>query len=70
MDIQMSWSNGLGSKSFKEQSDALDREVERYSKWISNLSDSRVSGPLNNPERALIKTYLIQKLTGKLDEER
>lgn len=46
----------------------LDREVERYSKWLAALPDERARGALSNPERALIKTFLVQKLTGKIDE--
>lgn len=46
----------------------LEAEVERFSKWMAELDDPRAKGALSNPERALIKTYLVQKLTGKLDQ--
>lgn len=65
----MSWSEELASKDQQVQSEALDREVEKFSSWLMGLPDTRVSGPLNNPEKALLKTYLIQKITGKLDKE-
>lgn len=68
MDIKMSWADGLETVDKQAQNEALDREVERYSQWLSKLPDSRASGALNNPEKALIKTYLVQKLTGKIDE--
>lgn len=45
----------------------IDAEVERFSTWMAVLPDSRARGALSNPEKALIKTYLVQKLTGKID---
>lgn len=68
MDIKMSWAEGLEGKDQAAQNEALDREVERYSKWLAALPDERAKGALNNPEKALIKTYLVQKLHGKIDE--
>lgn len=45
----------------------FDQEIDDFSKFMSTIGDWRAVGPLNSPERALIKTYLIQKLTGKID---
>lgn len=45
----------------------LDQEVEDFSKYMSTIGDWRSVGPLNHLERALIKTYLVQKVTGKID---
>ena len=69
MDVILTWSKDLESQSKDSQSAALDREVERFSQWLSELPDSRVSGALNNAEKALLKTYLVQKLSGKLDKD-
>jgi hypothetical protein len=44
----------------------LDQEVERFSIFMGNLEDWRVRGALNNPEKALMKTYLVNKIQGKL----
>jgi hypothetical protein len=68
MDVKMTWAEGLESKDKAAQNEALDREVERYSKWLEVLPDERARGKLSNPEKALIKTYLVQKLSGKIDE--
>jgi hypothetical protein len=68
MDVMTKWSPELEDKDQKTQLEALDREVERYSRWLADLPDSRASGALSNPEKALIKTYLVQKLHGKIDE--
>lgn len=67
MDIKMELVDGL-AKDQQAQLEAVDREVERYSKWLTELKDSRASGALNSAEKALIKTYLVQKLHGKIDE--
>lgn len=67
MDVILKLADGIASKSKEEQSKVLDEEVERFSQWLSNLPDKMVSGALNDPERALIKTYLVQKLRGALD---
>lgn len=68
MDIITTWSKDLDGQDRKIQNEALDREVERFSLWLSRLEDTRASGALNNPEKALIKTYLVQKMLGKIDE--
>ncbi len=68
MDIEMKWSEDLKDKDREAQNAALDREVERYSKWLANMPDERAKGALNNPEKALIKTYLVQKLAGRLED--
>ena len=44
----------------------LDQEVEKFSIFMGNLEDWRVRGALNNPEKALLKTYLVNKIQGKL----
>lgn len=55
-------------KTKEEQSVVLDQEVDRFSKYMENLSDWKAKGPLSPPERALLKSYLVAKLLGKLDE--
>lgn len=44
----------------------FDQEVEEFSTWMANIPDVRARGPLMNGEKALLKTYLIQKLKGAL----
>lgn len=45
----------------------LDREVERFSNFMANLGDWRGSGALSNPEKMLLKTYLIQKYRSRFE---
>lgn len=66
MHLTLKWSSEDELKSKDEQSVILDQEVELYSQWLAALPDSKAAGALNSSERALIKTYLVQKLTGKL----
>jgi hypothetical protein len=44
----------------------VNQEVEKFSEWMANLDNSLARGALNNPEKALVRTYLIQKLQGKI----
>lgn len=53
-------------KSQEEQSALLDLEVENLSKFFETLDDFRARGALNKMERALVKTYMVQKLTGRV----
>jgi hypothetical protein len=53
----------------EEMSELLDKEVENFSAFMATIGDWKTVGPLNSAERALIKTYLVQKLTGKLDKD-
>jgi hypothetical protein len=44
----------------------VEGEVEKFSNYMSSLEDWRARGALNSPEKALLRTYLVQKLQGKL----
>jgi hypothetical protein len=48
----------------------VNEEVERFSTYMATLGDWKSAGPLNEMEKTLIRTYLVQKFTGKLDEVR
>lgn len=55
----------------REQLNALfDQEVEQFSIWMARLADPLARGALLPQEKALIKTYLVQKHQGALDEVR
>ena len=43
----------------------LDLEVEKFSEFMAHLDDFRAKGELINSEKALLKTFLVQKLAGK-----
>ena len=52
----------------KEQLSALlDQELEDFSKFMATLGDWKSAGALTPEERALVKTYLVQKVNGRLD---
>jgi hypothetical protein len=44
----------------------VDSEVEKFSDFMAALEDWRARGALNSPEKALLRTYLIQKIQGRL----
>jgi hypothetical protein len=52
-------------KSKEEVLTLLDAEVERFSIYMSQI-DSPARGALSNPEKALMKTYLVAKLRERL----
>ena len=56
----------LEGKTKEEKSLIFDQEVQQFSDWLSTVSDFRAQGPLSRPEKALLKTYLVQKYTGKV----
>jgi hypothetical protein len=63
-EIELKTPTGLS----KEQlSELFDKEIEQFSKWMETMPDIKASGALIAPEKALLKTYLIRKLTGELD---
>lgn len=43
----------------------FDIDVEDYSRFMAQLEDQRARGALSNPEKALIKTFLVQKYRGR-----
>lgn len=66
-DLQLKLADEHATKTKEEISALLDAEVDRFSTFMDNLDDWKAKGALSKPERALIKTYLVQKLTGKID---
>lgn len=66
-DVIVRFSEVHDGKSKEELLALLDHEVDDFSQFMSTLGDWRSVGPLNPPERALIKTYLVHKITGKID---
>lgn len=65
-NITLTLDPNLEGKSKEEKSVLFDEEVQRFSDWLSQISDFKAQGPLTRPEKALLKTYLIQKYSGKL----
>lgn len=57
---------GAGTKSKEELLGEVNIEVNRFSEFMASLEDWRARGALNNPEQALLRTYLVQKLQGKI----
>lgn len=51
----------------EELSKLFDEEVEKFDREMAKLSPDRGGGPLSKIEKMLIKTYLIQKVTGRID---
>lgn len=68
-DVTVNLQDTHSQKSKEEISKILDGEIDRFSNFMATLGDWKSAGPLTAPERALIKTYLIQKINGKLDKE-
>lgn len=66
-DVLVRFTDEHVGKPKEELLSLLDQEIEDFSKFMSTIGDWKSVGPLSPPERALIKTYLVQKVTGKLD---
>lgn len=66
MALELKLTQGDEGKTKEEISVLMDEEVEKFSVWLDNLSDWRAKGALSKPEKALVKTYLVQKLQGKI----
>lgn len=65
--LTLTLSTEHAGKTKEEISLLLDQEVENFSNYMANIGDWKSVGALSNAERALVKTYLVQKLTGKLE---
>lgn len=50
----------------EEALELVNAEVEKFSEFMATLEDWRARGALNNPEKALLRTYLVQKLQGRI----
>ena len=65
-DINLTLATEHEAKTKEEKSLLFDEEVQRFSHWLSQLSDFKAQGPLSKPEKALLKTYLVHKHLGKI----
>ena len=43
----------------------VEKEIELFSAFMVSIEDWRAQGALTNPEKALLRTFLIQKLQEK-----
>jgi hypothetical protein len=68
MDILVKLDDQHTSKSKEEKLEVINREIERFSQFMSTVGDWKAVGPLNEMEKVIIRTYLIQKLNGRIDE--
>lgn len=66
-DINLTLDPKFEGKSQDEVLAVFDQEVERFSAFMAGVGDWRAKGALNNPEKALLKTYLVQKHRGRLN---
>lgn len=66
-DIDMKLDPKYDGKTKEELLAVFDQEVERFSKFMETISDSRIQGGLLPPERVLLKTYLVHKFRGRID---
>jgi len=57
--------SGLDDKSKVEILEEVDKEIELFSAFMVSIKDWRAQGALTNPEKVLLRTFLIQKLQGK-----
>jgi hypothetical protein len=66
-DVILKLAEEHASKTKEEISRIFDEEVERFSRYMATIGDWRAVGVLNNGERMLIKTFLVQKFSGNVD---
>lgn len=45
---------------------AIDEDIEAFSDFMAKLGDWRANGALSNPEKALIRTFIVHKLKGRI----
>jgi hypothetical protein len=45
----------------------VDKEIEDFSRYMCSIGDWASVGPLNEMEKALLRTYFVAKLKGALD---
>lgn len=62
LTLQLPSDTAAGTK--EEISKLLDTEIDKFSEYMCNIGDWKTAGPLLPQERALIKTYLVQKVKG------
>jgi hypothetical protein len=68
MDIEIKLATEHVNKSKEEILLILEAELDKFSTYMSNLSDWRARGSLNSGERALLKTYLVNKIKISLNK--
>jgi len=64
--IGKSFQEGALTPTKEEVLKEVEVEVEAFSNFMATLDNSLARGALNNPEKALVRTYLIQKFQGKI----
>lgn len=66
-DVVVKFADEHAGKTREQLEPLLDAEVERFSAFMAALPDWKARGELRKDEKALIKSYLVARVTGKLD---
>jgi len=61
-DIELVLDDEHKDKSKEELSKLFDEEIEKFSIYMSTIGDWKSVGPLNQQEKALIKSYIVFKV--------
>lgn len=68
-DVHLSVSvNGTGA-SKEELLQIFEKEIDNFSRWMERAPSTLQQGALTKPERIILMTYFMKKLSGELDKE-
>lgn len=66
-NIIVQFSEDHSGKNREQLEPLIDAEVERFNRFMQQLPDWKSRGDLHKSEKALLKSYLVARLTGKLE---
>lgn len=65
-NIELKLDPKYDGKTKEELLAAVNEDIEVFSNFMANLPDWRANGALSNPEKALIRTFIVHKLKGRI----
>jgi hypothetical protein len=65
-NIELKLDPKYDGKTQEEVLAAVNEDIEVFSNFMANLPDWRASGALSNAEKALIRTFIVHKLKGRI----
>lgn len=67
-DLVLKFNDSHENKTKEQLLEVVEQELNRFSTFMERIGDWKARGSLTDRERILLRTYLLNKASGRIDE--